>query len=92
MKYLKDNRNKSPLELAMSRNSYDCTNVILTNIFRDTSIVRDIKPEEINKLVEFSPTNLFLFFQNAIEEKDSDLPNFAKIRDNKDLIFICHKS
>lgn len=79
MKYQPDNRKKSPMELAMSRNSFDCTDVILTNIFKDEAIVRNLKVEEVAQMISFSPSKLFLFFDNAVREEDIGLPNFGKI-------------
>jgi hypothetical protein len=81
MKYLQDSRKRSPLEFAMKRNSYDCTDNILENIFKNKSVIKAMDHNEITKLIWFSPSKLSLFFENIVEE-DDNLANFGRLIKN----------
>lgn len=49
----------------MERNSYECTNIILNNLFESDQAIKDMKQEEFTKLIEFSPSNLTMLFENV---------------------------
>ena len=49
----------------MGRNSYECTNIIISNLFESDQAIKDMKPEEFTKLIEFSPSNLTMLFDNV---------------------------
>ena len=92
VRYQADNRKITPLEFAMGRNSYECTNIIISNLFESDQAIKDMKEEEFTKLIEFSPSNLTMLFDNVEKitiQNEPPLPLFGYIRNGKDSMFMC---
>ncbi|CDW74847.1 wd-40 repeat protein [Stylonychia lemnae] len=77
--YTRDYLGKSPLEYSIDRMSQECTDILLGYIMKRENIYQKMKEQELIKLVNFGPSNLLQFFENAVFTEEKNVPPYGSI-------------
>lgn len=57
-KYGKDSFKKSPIDYAIERNSFNCSQILLSYIMDEQNIYTTLTEDELTSIIRFSPGNL----------------------------------